>query len=174
MLNPLKVLFQYSDTVHFEVSGELARAVDKLSRTASKPILQAAFSGQSAEPSLVGSASKEGVRLHKVTPFFGNLFKPIFFGKFQTNDHKVSLVGTFEMGFVARLLIGVFVSAGLIAQIIALTLVGAASASENLRLFEPTLFVGGVILIALSGKVSGKRDVAWIRGQIENALRNTS
>ena len=78
------------------------------------------------------------------------------------------------MGFVARLLIGLFVSAGLIAQIIALPLVGAASAFENLRLFEPTLFVGGVILIALSGKVSGKRDVAWIKGQIENALRNTS
>jgi hypothetical protein len=159
MLNPLGWLFKYSDTVIFEVSGDIEQAVERLSRSASKPVLQATW-GEASEPSLVGSVSSESVRLHKVTPMFGNVFKPIFFGKFQTRDHKRTLVGTFKMGLLAQVVVWFSVIMGLTALIVALPSL------------EPAIFIVGGTLVVLSCKIPAKGDVEWIKRRIETALAN--
>jgi len=101
---------------------------------------------------------------------FGNIFKPIFFGKFQTQDNKVFLVGTFKMGLVAQLIVWFSVIMGLVTQIVALPSIGTGSGFEALSFLEPTIFVGAGVLVVLSCKVPAKRDVAWIKHQIERAL----
>lgn len=170
MTNPISKLLKYTDTVTFDASGNLADSIDRLSQFVNKPILQAAL-GESSEPSLVGKVSRENVRLHKVTPFFGNVFKPIFFGKFQTKENRVILVGQFKMGFVAQLIVWISVIVGFATQIIALSSINIESGFENLRYFEPSLFMLIGILVVLSGKMSRKRDVFWIKKQIESVLK---
>lgn len=165
MLNPLKKLFRYSDTVNFNVSGDLAQAVDRLSRAASKPVLQATW-GESSSPSLVGSVSKDHVRLHKVTPMFGNMFKPIFVGKFQSQNGKNSLVGIFEMGPIARTIICIFIFFTLAIQILLLP----GFSTDGIAIFQPTLFLLGGIILDLIMKAASRKQVSWITHQIESAL----
>ena len=167
-MNPLKRLFRYSDNVSFEFSGDTTQAVDRLSRSASRPILQATFSSDPSNPSLVGGVSKERVRLHKVTPLLGNAFKPIFVGKFQSQNGKSSLVGFFEMGAIGKIVISVFVFFTLAMQILLLPGIGTES---GLGIFEPTLFLCGGILLVLIFKAYSKKDVAWIEHHIESVLR---
>ena len=171
-MNPLRKLFIYSDNLTFEASGNLPHAVDRLSGSASARIVQVTLGSEPSSPCLVGSVSKEGVRLHKVTPLFGNFFKPIFFGKFEARDHKVSLVGKFEMGMIPQITTSIFVVVGIIVQIIALPQIGTVYEMRNLSFLEPSLFIAGVLLIAWSGKVSGKRDIPWIKNKIEGALKS--
>jgi|SRR3989344_3816019 len=169
MFNPLNKLFRYSDTVSFEVKGDFSQAVDRLARTASKPILQATFD-ESQKPSLVGTVSKDHVRIHKVKPMFGNLFKPIFLGKFQTDNHKTTLSGKFKMGLLPQITTYVFVLVGLIVQVFALPEIGSESGFRSLSFLEPSLFILGVISVVLFGKFFARRDVEWIKHQIETAL----
>ena len=107
-----------------------------------------------------------------MAPLFGNFFKPIFFGKFEARDHKVSLVGKFEMGMIPQITTSIFVVVGIIIQIIALPQMGTVYEMRNLSFLEPSLFIAGVLLIAWSGKVSGKRDIPWIKNKIEGALKS--
>ena len=170
MLNPFKKLFQYTDTVSFEVSGNVTQAVNRLSLVAGKPILQATFTGELSNSSLVGIVSKDQIRLHKVTPLFGNIFKPIFFGKFQSQNGKSSLIGAFEMGAIARIVINIFIFFSLAIQIMLLPGIGTVSGLANLGLFEPLLFLCGGILLVLIIKAYSKRDIEWIKQQMERAL----
>lgn len=165
-MNPLKRLFQYTDSVSFEMSGDVAQAVDRLSRAASKPVLQATW-GESSNPSLVGSVSKDHVRLHKVTPLFGNMFKPIFVGKFQSQNGKNSLAGVFEMGPIARTVISIFIFFTLGIQILLLP----GFSTDGIAIFQPTLFLLGGIILDLIVKAASKRQVSWIKHEIEAALR---
>jgi hypothetical protein len=142
--------------------------VDRLSHSASKPVLQATFSSESGSPSLVGSVSREHVRLHKVTPLFGNAFKPIFVGKFQAQNGKSSLIGIFEMGALGKIVISIFVFFSLAMQILLLPGIGTES---GLGIFEPILFLCGGIVLVLIFKAYSKKDVAWIERHIESALR---
>lgn len=173
MFNPLSILFKYSDTISFEISSDEAQAVAGLSRSAGRPILQATWMG-SAEPSLVGSVSRDNVRLHKVTPMFGNIFKPIFLGKFRTENHKVLLVGKFQMGVIAQIIVWFSMIMGLVAQIVALTSIGTEIDHKQLSLFGPTIFMGVGILVVLFCKVSARRDVYWIKTRIESTLSSTN
>lgn len=163
MFNPLHIIFKYSDTVSFETSGDIEQAISRLSRVANKPLLQA---GLAESPSLVGSVTKEQVRLHKVRPLFGNIFKPIFFGKFHSQDHKVYLRGTFEMGSVARLITWIPIVFCLVIQLMLLPSIGS-----DIGNLWPTAFLGIGILMVVFSKMPVKGDVEWIKHQIESALR---
>ena len=166
MFDPLNKVFKYSDVVIFEVTGELPQAVDRLSHAARKPVLQATW-GASSDSSLVGRVTRDDVRLHKVTPLFGNIFKPIFVGKFYVQDHKIYLRGTFEMGLVARLSIWFPVAFCLVIQFMLLPLSGAQSGIENLW---PMMFLGIGMLFVVLEKMAAKQDVQWVKRQIETAL----
>jgi hypothetical protein len=165
-MNPLRILFKYKDTVSFEFRGDLSRAVDRLTHVASKPILQAAFSGELSRRFLVGTVSKEYVRLQKFTPLFGNAFKPIFLGKFQSDKDKNALTGAFEMAPIGKIVVSIFVFFTLAMQILLLP----GLVTEGLGIFKPTLFLCSGILLVSIFKLIGKRDVTWIENQIRSAL----
>ena len=74
------------------------------------------------------------------------------------------------MGMFPQITTSIFVLVGIIAQIIALPQIGAEFGVRNLAFFEPGLFIVGVVFITWSGKVSGKRDIPWVKNQIETAL----
>jgi hypothetical protein len=166
-MNPLKKLFGYSDQFVFEVHGDLSQAIDRTSQLASKPILQATFSGESSKPVLVGSVSKDRVRLHKVTPLFGNVFKPIFIGKFQSDNGRSSLVGRFQIGPFGKIITGIFVFFTLFVQVLLLP----GLIVDGIAALQPSLFLLGGILLVLAIKAYSKRDVPWIKAQIDSALR---
>ena len=165
-MNPLNKLFKYSESVSFEVSGDTSLAVDRLSRSANKPVLQATFSSESS--SLVGSVSKEHVRLHKVAPFFGNIVKPMFVGRFQSQNGRNTLVGIFEMGPIGKVVISIFVLFTLAIQVLLLPglLIGS-----DIGLFGPALFLCVAIFLVLIFKAYSKQDVAWIKHEVESALK---
>jgi hypothetical protein len=166
-MNPLNKIFTYSDQLVFEVSGDAFQAVNRLSHLASKPILQATFSKELSRPVLVGSVSKDYVRLHKVTPLFGNAFKPIFIGRFQSDSGRVSLVGSFQMGPVGKVITGIFLSFTLLVQVILLP----GLFVEGIAVFQPLLFLLGGILLILTIKMNSKKDIPWIKEQIDSVLR---
>jgi len=104
--------------------------------------------------------------LHKVTPLFGNIFKPIFFGKFHSQNGKTSLAGTFEMGVIGRLVIGTFVFFTVAIQLLLLP----GLSTDGIMIFGPTLFLIGGILLVLILKAFSKPQVSWIKHQIETVL----
>ena len=74
------------------------------------------------------------------------------------------------MALIARLIVWFSVITGLGAQIVALPFSVSESDFGTLSFLEPAIFVGIGILVVLSGKISGKRDIAWIKLKIEKAL----
>jgi hypothetical protein len=166
MTNPLSKIIRYTDTIRFEATGEVS---ERLSRAARTPVIKAA-AGKLSDRTLVGSVSKDYVRLHEVAPFFGNIFKPIFNGRFESGDGRISLIGRFEIGTVGRVVIGVFLSFCLVIQVILLPLIGTESGAGVIGIFEPTLFLLGGALLVLAAKAYSKGQIPWITQKIEAAL----
>jgi hypothetical protein len=166
-MNALKKLFGYSDQIVFEVHGDRSQAANRLSQLASKPILQATFSGEPSKPVLVGTVSQDHVRLHKITPLFGNAFKPVFIGRFQSDNGRSSLVGRFQMGLVGKIITTIFLLFTLFIQILLLP----GLVVDGIAALQPSLFLLGGILLVLAIKAYSKRDVPWIKAQIDSALR---
>jgi hypothetical protein len=140
MWNPLNILFNYSRLIDFEIAGDPERALARLSRSANKSALVATFTGEHTQ--LVGSVSKDYVRLHKVTPLFGNIFKPIFVGNIQSRDSKAYLVGSFRMGFIGRAVITVFIFFVVTLQVMLLPVI----VTDGIEVLQPTLFLAGGII----------------------------
>jgi hypothetical protein len=157
-----------SEDVRFDVSGDVDAAIDRISRLAKTPLLQATFS--KAEPSLVGSVSRRRVRLRKATPLFGNFFKPIFIGAFQVQGRNVCLVGKFKMGPVARLFAWFSILMGIFTQLVAFPSFMASTGISALGHLEPMLFIAIGLLVLASAKLAGQRDIRWIKQQIARAL----
>lgn len=168
-MNPLNILFQYSDQLTFHVSGNKSQAIERLARLTSKPVLQATFSTDSSKPSLVGNVSQDYVRLHKVTPLFGNAFKPIFVGKFQSQNGNDSLIGIFKMAPIGKAAESIFIVFTLLMQLLILP----GISTDGVAVLQPTLFLIGGIIFFLLIKAYSKRDVTWIKQQIETALANS-
>jgi hypothetical protein len=164
MANPLNKLFRYTDTLHFEAQGDASQAAERLSRAAHTPIAKAVV-GKLSDRNLVGTASKEYVRLHEVTPFVGNVFKPIFLGRFETDNGRTVLAGHFEIGGAGRLIVGVFLCFGLVVQLILLPLIGTTSGAGIVGIFEPTMFTLGGILVVLAVKSYSKRQIPRVTKQ---------
>jgi hypothetical protein len=169
MTNPFTRLFRYTDTIRLNVPGDASQAAKRLSHAARTPIVKAAVS-KPLERTLVGTASRDCVRLHEVTPFFGNIFKPIFVGRFELDQGRTVLLGRFEIGAVGRIVISIFVSFGLIVQIILLPLIGTEAGSGMIGIFEPTIFILGGILVVLAIKAYSKGQIPRVTQQIETAL----
>lgn len=169
MTNPLNNLFRYTDTIRFEAPVDASQAAERLSRAARTSIVKAVVSKLS-ERKLVGAASRDYVRLHEVSPFFGNVFKPIFVGRFELEHGRTVLVGRFEIGAVGRIVIGIFVSFGLIVQVILLPLIGTEAGAGIVGIFEPTIFTLGGILLVLAVKACSKGQISWVKQQIETTL----
>lgn len=169
MANPLNKLFRYTGTIRFESPGEVGQAIERLSRSSRTSVIRAA-TGELTTRTLVGNVSKDHVRLHAVTPFFGNIFKPIFYGQFQIEEGRTILTGRFEIGTVGRVVIFVFLSFCLIVQVILLPLIGTESGLGIVGIFEPTLFMLGGILVVLAAKAYSKGQITWVTEKIETAL----
>lgn len=163
-------LFKYTDRVSFPASGTLEQSVSKLESLLNKNQNSKSLLDINSEPFLNGDVSNNKVKLYKVTPMYGNTFKPIFFGKFEENNNKVSLVGVFKIGFFERLMSWVFSVIGIAVQIITLPLIDSAYGIENLKYFWPLLFVLLGILIIFFAKLFSKKDVDWITKQITNTI----
>jgi hypothetical protein len=170
MTNPLRALYDFTGTLHFDAAGSIDSAVARLAKSITKTPLMASLTNETYEETLVGIVSEDRVRLHKVMYLRGNIFKPIFEGQFQSKNGDAQLVGSFRMASNGRFTIALGLAVSIISQIIALPLIGTKTGIENLSLFAPTAF--GLIGLALawSGKTSGQNDVEWIERQIERAL----
>jgi hypothetical protein len=170
MNSPLKSLFDFTDTLEFEVAGPIDDAISRLARSISKTPLQATLMNETSETTLVGVVSREQVKLHRVAFMQGNIFKPIFRGHFRNQNGKASLVGSFTMGRSGRFAVGVGLAVSCVAQIIALPLIGTKDGVDNISFFAPLGFGAIALIVAFSGKMLGHKDVRWIEERIEGEL----
>jgi hypothetical protein len=171
MTNPLRALYDFIGTLQFDITGSIDSAVLRLAKSITKKPLLAALTNETSEETLVGIVSEEQVRLHKVKYMYGNIFKPIFEGQFPSKNGQAQLVGSFRMGGSGRFAINLGLGVALVSQVIALPLIGTKAGFENLSFFAPSGFGLIGLVLALSGKMSGRADVEWIRERIEKALR---
>jgi hypothetical protein len=170
MSNLLNQLFDYSGVVCFSSHGSVDTACARLAIATARKSLQAALSNEMDEATLVGSVAREGVKLHRVIFLSGNIFKPFFVGRWEGQDEHVRLCGKFTMGTVGRFAILLDVTVSVIAQLIMLPLIGTEQGLGNLWFFVPLVFGATGIVLALSCKWSGTKEVRWLEEQIARAL----
>lgn len=171
MINPLRMLFEFTDTLQFETTSNIDDAVSRLAHSISKTPLQASLTNKTSETTLVGSVSREHVKLHRVAFMYGNIFKPVFQGNFRSSDGKVRLVGSFKMARTGKVSTEIALAVSCLAQVISLPLMGTKNGLDNIFFFFPIGFASTAVIVALFGKRSGKSDIDWIQKRIEKALR---
>ncbi len=132
----------------------------------------------------VGKISASKVNLQRVAPFFGNSFKPIFIGKFQTENGKIFLNGKFTTFLLSKVFMAIWFSFALfwtslaIKQVI--TVLGTTSNRfeiEPIVFLFPTfgfLFIAiGILFIKLCWRFSLK-DMDYLKKVIIGALTENS
>jgi hypothetical protein len=92
----------YSDSVTFRFSGSFEAAEKALSkivqpRSAGATLRFVMHKDLPLEPLLVGTVTSSEVKLSRILPLHGNVFKPFFFGRFQVKHGHVELTGQFKM-----------------------------------------------------------------------------
>lgn len=92
-----QVPFEVTTAYSFQVSVERLRAATKRSIFSSL-LTQAA----------VGPVEATRVRLQRVIPFFGNSFKPVFYGRFEEIGGRVVLRGEFTMFFLSKIIMSLW------------------------------------------------------------------
>lgn len=75
----------------------LEESIEKLSEETKRSVFQS-LTKQNA----VGIVTESNVRLQRVIPMFGNSFKPIFVGQFNTKSGKVEIEGKFTTFAISK------------------------------------------------------------------------
>src|SRR6266481_280051 len=137
MTNPLRMLFDFTDTLEFKATANIDDAVSRLAHSTSKTPLWASLTNETSETTLVGTVSREHVKLHRVAFMYGNIFKPIFRGNFLSKDGKVRLAGSFKMATSGKIATEIALAVSGLAQVISLPLIGTKSGLDNISFFFP-------------------------------------
>ncbi|MDM7949493.1 hypothetical protein [Hydrogenophaga sp.] len=149
----------------FRCRFDLQESMERLKRATGRSFLSS-FAGQFA----IAHISESRVVLHRVVPFIGNSFRPIFFGKFDVVDDRVVLRGEFRqsrwtMAFNASSL--VFISCWML---LALGSVMSGAINDLMFPLYGLLFFGLSVGLTWVGKWFARGEVEWISELIQAAL----
>ena len=149
----------------FESSYSLDESVERLSKITKKH-----FYLSLTKQGLVGKVSQNKVAVTRIIPFWGNAFKPVFKGTFQTQDNKVVLCGNFTMDFFSKALMAwgfglcIFIT---LDGIIAFLTKKTENWSMALSGLGGVLFLFGFLRLMQWGS---RFDIRWISAEISKAL----
>jgi amino acid transporter len=165
MLRWLWDLYFGKQAKEFRCLFDLQESMERLKRATGRSFLSS-FSGQFA----IAHVSESRVVVHRVVPFIGNSFRPIFFGQFAVVDDRLVLRGEFRqsrwtMAFNASFL--VFVSYWML-----LALESVLFGALNNLMFPlfGTLFFGLNVGLVWVGKWFARGEVEWISEVVQAAL----
>lgn len=165
-------LFDYSKNVQFETGISIEEASKRLTEKLQKQNLFIFLSSAVPHSSLMGRVRKDSVKLYRVVPFLGNIYKPIFYGRFHSKDGKAILEGIFTMSPIAKISILLFLTIFVAIEIIILP-VGFAQTDPSAMLFLfiiPIIAFLSVCFLFL-GRWLSRNDVEWISDQIKISLK---
>jgi hypothetical protein len=121
---------------------------------------------------MYGHSRVDSVYLERVTPFFANSWRPVFYGRFETQDGRTVLVGSFGLSTYTRRFMVVFIAFSLFWTAVASWATFSAAPDPEFFWF-PFAGVGmaaAVIAMGRFGALLSKSDIDWISTRVESAL----
>ncbi len=160
--------------VRFVSAYPLQESIERLRSQTKRSVFAGLFRQEA-----VGRISEQKVTLQRVTPFFGNCFKPIFRGQFRHDANAAVLEGQFTRFTFTKVFMGFWVGFGLLWLLLSCVIsLGTAfkpdkTADDYITIFAPTFGVGmlmlGYLLVRL-GWWWSRGDIEYLSGVITQAL----
>ncbi|MES2135178.1 MAG: hypothetical protein V4449_03000 [Patescibacteria group bacterium] len=171
MKNLYKRLFDYSENIQFECVVSMEEALKRLAEKLQKQSVFIFLTSTVSHPSLMGQITKNSVKLHRVVPFLGNIYKPIFYGRFNNKNGKIVLEGMFTMSPIAKISTLLFLTIFVAIEIIMLP-VGFAQADPSaiLLLFAIPIIAFLPVCFLFLGRRLARNDMEWISNHIKSTL----
>jgi hypothetical protein len=130
----------------------------------------------------VGRVAKDSVRLQRVIPFFGNSFKPIFVGRFSTNESGTVLEGHFTIFLFSKIVMTIWFGFAILwtvgATISALSQFLSHTTDPGVEPLLALFPLGGVAFILLCAGFLrfcwylSRGDIGYLTEVIEDALQS--
>lgn len=151
--------------VRFQSPYSSREAIAHLSAVVSPSVLNS-FAGQCA----VGIVTEKKVRLQRVIPLVGNIWKPFFYGSFSAAGTGAVLEGAFKFSALTRVFMSIWFGFVAFWTVLATIAVLAKSPSDLwFPLFGVGMFAAGIAMVR-AGKWFARNDVAWLSQVISLAL----
>jgi hypothetical protein len=166
--------FLFGDVpVEFRSAFSLQESVQRLRNVTKRNVFLGLFNEVS-----VGRVTETSVRLQRVRPAFANPYKPIFVGKFEEMNGRVSLRGRFTMPLFSKIFMSAWLTLALVFSIVTTARkfgVGIVRMDRDLvgAFFPITLLMFGVVLLRFSWWLS-RTDIGYLTKVIKLALCSQS
>jgi hypothetical protein len=160
--------FNFTDTVRFKTDKSLDNALQALTVATTRQNPMIMIGSLVDKQSLVGRVSKDEVVLYWIRPLFGNVYKPVFYGKFVKDGESTALEGIFTMSPFSKLFHVVFFTvAGIMEFMMVLIFLGDPSQRGNPL---DLLIVPAFFAIFLFVKRISRIDIPRITEAVNRAL----
>src|SRR5450755_489355 len=113
----MKIL-SYGNPTKFAAGISIEEATKRLRSRIHKMDIVTTLASSVPESKLAGEVSDNSVALNRVRPFFWNLFKPHFYGRFVKSGGRVALEGAFTVSVFAKVIFFAFLTILTISEIV--------------------------------------------------------
>lgn len=163
------MIFDYTKNLQFESSKTLQESIASLSNKTHSSYWKVYLSGNIPDSFMVGSVTKEKVRLSRVRARIFNSLTPVFYGNLTEIQGKTYLQGKFTIYPFAK----VFLTIYLVVLFLIFLPMAILATMDPASRFEGIIMFGFclcLLLLLWIWKKLSTRNIEWISNEIRSAL----